>query len=166
VETGHGNVVTAIDLQTAVEFIWREADLLDAREYARWLRLWTAEGHYIVPIERDAADYAAVLNLIYDDAAMRDARVKRLTSRQSMAVTSAARTVRTLSRFIVAGASLDDIDVRCAQHLVEQRRDQMRLVAADITYRLVRRNGELTLDRKIIHLIDSDEALHGISYLL
>ena len=42
----------------------------------------------------------------------------------------------------------------------------MRLVAADITYRLVRRNGELTLDRKIIHLIDSDEALHGISYLL
>jgi 3-phenylpropionate/cinnamic acid dioxygenase small subunit len=154
VETGHGNVVTAIDLQTAVEFIWREADLLDAREYARWLRLWTAEGHYIVPIERDAADYAAVLNLIYDDAAMRDA------------VTSAARTVRTLSRFIVAGASLDDIDVRCAQHLVEQRRDQMRLVAADITYRLVRRNGELTLDRKIIHLIDSDEALHGISYLL
>ena len=162
------NVATEddIDFRAAIEFIWLEADLLDARDYARWLRLWTDDGRYIIPIDRDTDDYAAVLNVVYDDGAMREARIKRLGSGLSMSASPAARTVRTLSRFVIAGSAPGALDVRCAQLLVEQKRDQTHLLAADVTYRLVRRNGGLALDRKIVQLIDSDEALHGISYLL
>jgi 3-phenylpropionate/cinnamic acid dioxygenase small subunit len=171
VEKDHGDAMNAatgqrIDLQAAVEFIWREADLLDTPDYSQWLQLWTSEGRYIIPIEREAADYAAVLNVVYDDGTMRAARIKRLGSGLSMSASSAARTVRTLSRFVIVTAGANEIDVRCAQHLVEQKRDRTRLIAADVSYRLVNRNGELALDRKIVHLIDSDEALHGIGYIL
>jgi len=155
-----------IALQDAAEFIWQEADLLDARDYAAWLRLWTGDGLYIVPIEREAVDHAAVLNLVYDDAAMREARVKRLVSGLSISAMSAARTVRTLSRFVRVEAEPDVLEVRCAQHIAEYKRDGSRVVAADVTYRLVRRDGTLALDRKIVRLIDSDEPQHGIGYLM
>ena len=161
----------AIELQEAVEFIWREADLLDAQDYTAWLALWTVTGHYVIPIERDGEDHAAQLNIIYDDHAMRAARVKRLTSGLSMSAGPSARTCRTVSRF----RRLDDADgttvIRCAQHLVEYKYDRTRILAADVTYRLVRLGAggggpNLALERKVVRLINSDDALFGIGYLL
>lgn len=155
-----------ISLQVAAEFIWLEADLLDRRDYASWLRLWTDGGHYVIPVERDVVDYAGALNIAYDDGAMRDARVKRLTSGLSMSATSAARTVRTVSRFVPLVVLPDSIELRCAQHIVEQKREHTRILAADVTYRIVRGKAGLELDLKVVQLIDSDEAQRGFGYLL
>jgi 3-phenylpropionate/cinnamic acid dioxygenase small subunit len=157
---------THITLQSAVEFIWREADLLDVRDYEQWLRLWTADGKYVIPIERDVVDHAGALNIAYDDGTMREARVKRLRSGFSMSASSAARTVRTVSRFVPLREHADMLEVRCAQVIVEQKREHSRVLAADVTYRIVRGAAGLELDLKVIHLIDSDEAQHGIGYLL
>lgn len=155
-----------ISLQSAVEFIWREADLLDRHDYAGWLQLWTASGIYVIPVERDVTDHASALNIAYDDGAMREARVKRLRSGLSMSASSAARTVRTVSRFVPVQTGPGMIEVRCAQHIVEQKRDATRILAADVTYRIVRGDATLELDQKVIALIDSDEAQRGIGYLL
>jgi 3-phenylpropionate/cinnamic acid dioxygenase small subunit len=155
-----------IELQDAVEFIWHEADLLDARDYESWLRLWTDAGRYVIPIERDVVDYAGALNIAYDDAALREARVKRLRSGLSISAAAAARTVRTLSRFVRVLDQPDVLEVRCAQHIAEQKREHARVLAADVTYRIVRAGDRLALDLKVVHLIDSDEAQHGIGYLL
>lgn len=157
---------THIPLQDAVAFIWREADVLDARDYEQWLRLWTAGGIYVIPIERDVIDHAGALNIAYDDGAMREARVTRLRSGYSMSATSAARTVRTVSRFVPLRDEPGALDVRCAQVIVEQKRDRTRVLAADVTYRIVRTEAGLALDGKVIQLIDSDEAQIGIGYLL
>ncbi len=166
-----------VELQEAIEFIWLEADLLDAHDYPEWLTLWTAGGHYVIPIEReggdsgdghvaDADDHAARLNIVYDDATMRSARVKRLMSGLSMSASPSARTVRTVSRF----RRLDDVDgatvIRCAQHLVEYKYDRTRTLAADVTFRLVRSGAGLAIERKVVRLANSDDALFGIGYLL
>ncbi len=153
-------------LQTAIEFIWREAEMLDARDYDRWLQLWTLNGLYIIPIERDAGDEAAQLNIAYDDGPMREARVKRLKSGLSISAVAAARTVRTVSRFVPVLDEADALEVRCAQHVAEQKREYARVLAADVTYRLVNTGEGIALDRKVIRLIDADEAQHGIGYLL
>jgi 3-phenylpropionate/cinnamic acid dioxygenase small subunit len=155
-----------VELQEAIEFIWLEADLLDSQDYPEWLSLWTAGGLYVIPIERDGDDHAAHLNIVYDDQAMRSARVKRLTSGLSMSASPSARTVRTVSRF----RKLDDVDgatvIRCAQHLVEYKYDRTRTLAADVTFRLVRAGAGLALERKVVRLVNSDDALFGIGYLL
>ena len=155
-----------VDLSEAIEFIWLEADLLDAQQYPEWLALWTATGHYVVPIERDGDDHAAQLNVVYDDQSMRAARVKRLMSGLSMSANPSARTVRTVSRF----RRLDDVDgaavIRCAQHLVEYKYDRTRILAADVTFRLVRAGAGLGIERKVVRLVNSDDALFGIGYLL
>ena len=157
---------TVITLQDAIEFIWLEADLLDRRDYLPWLSLWTQTGVYVIPVDREVTDYAGALNIAYDDGPMREARVKRLRSGLSMSANAAARTVRTVSRFVPLVVLPDAIEVRCAQVVVEQKREAARVVAADVTYRIVRANGGLALDRKVILLIDSDEAQRGLGYLL
>jgi hypothetical protein len=40
------------------------------------------------------------------------------------------------------------------------------MLAADLTYRLVRTRAALMLEQKVVRLINSDEALFGIGYLL
>jgi 3-phenylpropionate/cinnamic acid dioxygenase small subunit len=154
------------DLDAAIQFIWLEADLLDAQDYDPWLALWTSTGHYVIPIQRDGDDHAAQLNIIYDDHAMRAARIKRLTSGLSMAASPSARTVRTVSRF----RRLEDADgttvIRCAQHLVEYKYDRTRILAADVTYRLARADAGFALERKVVRLVNSDDALFAVGYLL
>ena len=157
---------TGISLQEAAEFIWREADLLDELAYREWLKLWTADGLYIVPIDRDAEDHAAALNVLYDDQSMREARVKRLLSGFSMSSAPPARTVRTVSRFRVIEREPGVLSLRAAQHVVEYKYERTRVLAADVTYRLVRAGDDLALDRKVVRLINSDDALFGIGYLL
>ena len=158
--------MNAIGLQEAVEFIWREAELLDAQDYPRWLALWTLTGHYVIPIERTGEDHAAKLNIVYDDHAMRAARVQRLSSGLSMSASPSARTVRTVSRFVLTGTDEHHCIVRCAQQLVEYKYDRTRVLAADVTYQLIRSGNTFDLDQKVVRLVNSDDALFGIGYLL
>lgn len=154
-----------IAFHDAIAFAWREAELLDRLDYPAWLALWSADGRYTVPIDRDGRDPETALNIAHDDAAMRAARVKRLTSGFSMSAAPPARTVRTLSRF-VAEADGDVFVLRAAMHLAEYKYQRLRLIAADVTYRLKVSDKGLCMDEKKVLLINSDEALHGIGYLL
>ena len=157
---------SGISLQEAAEFIWLEADLLDRYDYKPWLKMWTEKGLYVIPIDRDAKDYSQELNIVYDDATMREARVKRLRSGFSMSSAPPARTARTASRFVRIGETADSLEVRCAQHIVEYKFERTRVLAADVTFRLVRRAGELAIDYKEVKLINSDDYVWGIGYLL
>jgi 3-phenylpropionate/cinnamic acid dioxygenase small subunit len=166
VEGSNASEVQAISLQEAMEFIWTEADLLDSQGYIDWLALWTDTGRYVIPIDRDGDDHAAHLNIVYDDHVMRAARVQRLSSGLSISAAPSARTVRTVSRFRLLGARNGVLAIRCAQQLVEYKYSRTRMLAADLTYSLVRRGGGLAMDSKVVRLINSDDALFGIGYLL
>ena len=66
-KTRRGAASRRIELQEAIEFIWLEADLLDSQDYDPWLALWTATGHYVIPIERAGDDHAAYVDLGAED---------------------------------------------------------------------------------------------------
>jgi len=156
----------AITLEEATRFIWAEADLLDRLDYKPWLPLWTANGRYTIPVEHDADDFDNQLNIAHDDAVMREARVKRLLSGFSMSAAPPARTVRTISRFVVTEQEADAIKLRAAMVLVEYKYERTRVLAGDVTYRLLREGGDIKLDRKVVRLANCDDFLHGIGYLL
>lgn len=156
----------ALNLSAVSEFMWREADLLDRRQYEEWLDLWTDDGLYIVPIQREAEDYADVLNYAYDDAKMRKMRVVRLMSRFSMSAASASITIRTTSRFVLESQTGAVITVRAAQHLADYRRDRMALVAADIEATIRQTPDGLKYEKKIVRLANSEDAVSGFAYLL
>jgi 3-phenylpropionate/cinnamic acid dioxygenase small subunit len=150
----------------AIEFIWREAEMLDRRDYRAWLDLWDASGFYVVPIDPQATDFAATLNYAYDDQHMRELRVQRMVSGYSASASDAARTVRTVSRFTLTSDAADVIEVKSAQVIVAYKRGVSTIFAADLTHKISFASGEPRLVEKVIRLIDSTEALSAIGFLL
>ena len=150
----------------AIEFIWREAELLDRRDYRAWLELWDPKGIYVVPIDPDTTDYAATLNYAFDDQHMRELRVQRMTSGYSASASDAARTVRTVSRFTLSSDSADVVEVKSSQVIVAYKRGVSTIFAADLTHKISMASGEPKLLEKVIRLIDSTEALNAVGFLL
>ncbi|BDC38191.1 aromatic-ring-hydroxylating dioxygenase subunit beta [Paraburkholderia terrae] len=153
-------------LARAIEFIWREAEMLDRRDYRAWLELWDASGFYVVPIDPQATDFAATLNYAYDDQHMRELRVQRMVSGYSASASDAARTVRTVSRFTLTSDAADVVEVKSAQVIVAYKRGVSTIFAADLTHKISFATGEPRLVEKVIRLIDSTEALSAIGFLL
>ena len=153
-------------LARAIEFIWREAEMLDRRDYRAWLDLWDASGFYVVPIDPQATDFAATLNYAYDDQHMRELRVQRMVSGYSASASDAARTVRTVSRFTLTSDAADVAEVKSAQVIVAYKRGASTIFAADLTHKISFATGEPRLVEKVIRLIDSTEALSAIGFLL
>ncbi len=153
-------------LQQASAFVWQEADMLDHGEFADWLKLWTDDGLYIVPIDPNETDFDNTLNYAYDDHTMRAKRVTRLTSGESISTTPQARTVRSVSRLRVLGEANGVVTVRGAQDLKEFRKDVLRQHIADVTYELKREAEGFRLQRKVVRLINSTDTLTSIGYIL
>ena len=147
-------------------FIWQEADMLDHGEFAQWLDLWTETATYIIPIDPLETDFENTLNYAYDDHHMRQLRVTRLTSGESISTTPRARTVRSQSRFRVLSDEDGVVTVRCAQNLREFRKDVLKQYTADVTFQLVRAGDSFKIQRKLIQLINSTDTLAGIGYIL
>ncbi|TCK34474.1 3-phenylpropionate/cinnamic acid dioxygenase small subunit [Paraburkholderia sp. BL8N3] len=150
----------------AIEFIWREAELLDRRDYRAWLDLWEPSGFYVVPIDPNTTDFAATLNYAYDDHDMREKRVQRMTSGYSASASDAARTVRTVSRFTLSSDSADLVEVKSSQIIIAYKRGLSTIFAADLAHKISVASGEPRLVEKVVRLIDSTEALSAIGFLL
>ena len=150
----------------AIEFIWREAELLDRRDYRTWLDLWDPNGRYVVPIDPDTTDYAAALNYAYDDQHMRELRVQRMTSGYSISASDAARTVRTVSRFTRSGKDDELVEVKSSQIVIAYKRGASTIFAADLTHRISMAAAKPRIVEKVIRLINSTEALNAIGFLL
>ncbi|RMX07600.1 hypothetical protein D8I35_00135 [Corticibacter populi] len=153
-------------LNEVAAFIWQEADMLDNELYQDWLRLWSGDGLYIVPIDPKATDFANTLNYAYDNAHMRELRVQRLTGGESISTSPEPRTVRMVSRFRVAAEDGDTVTVRCAQFLTDFRKENAHQYTANLIYTLRRHADSFLIDRKVVRLINSDDVLQTIGYIL
>lgn len=167
-ETSAAAVFTDPRLTRAIELIWREADLLDRKDYHTWQHLYTADGRYVVPIDRTTDDFDNTLNMVYDDARMRGMRVVRMTEGYAIAAVDAAVTTRTVSRFVPEHVTDDEVQLRAAQILVAFKRGRHDIWAGDVEYR-IRLGAAATEDRiasKVIRLIDSEDAVPAAGFLL
>ncbi len=161
------NTLTADSkLAHVAEFISLEADILDQYDYKAWLSLWVEEGKYVVPVEPDEENFEDTLNYAYDDAAMRDMRVRRLTSGESMSASHAARTLRNVSRFRILGTEINgDLRVRNAQTLIEYKFDRHRTFAANVEWVLRPEGNSFLIVRKVVRLINGGDSLTGLTFL-
>lgn len=150
----------------AIELIWHEASLLDAKDYRSWDALWTEGGRYVIPIDPDGDDFDTRLNMVNDDGRMRRMRIERLTSGYSMSALSAARTVRTVSRFTVEEPTDETVTLRSAQVLVAFRRDTQQTLGAELTHRIRFTPEGARLDLKVVRLVNSESAVNASGYLL
>jgi p-cumate 2,3-dioxygenase subunit beta len=76
--------ITAVTRADVEDFLYREAELLDAWELDEWLALFTEDCRYVVPCnDAPDGDPARDLVLIDDNALRLSSRVERLNSRKA-----------------------------------------------------------------------------------
>lgn len=153
----------------SIDLVWREAELLDRKDYATWKDLYTADGYYVIPIDPHTTDFAATLNMVYDDARMREMRVNRMTEGYAIAAVDSARVVRTVSRFVPESVSDGEVVLRSAQVLVAFKRGRHDIWAGDLEHTLRLSADGPTGDRiaqKVVRLVDSEEAVPAAGFLL
>ncbi|MFI0448839.1 aromatic-ring-hydroxylating dioxygenase subunit beta [Actinomadura sp. 6N118] len=150
----------------AIELVWREADLLDRKEYDAWRALYTEDGHYVIPIDPETEDFANTLNMVYDDARMRRMRVTRMTEGHAISAVDAARTVRTVSRFVPVEVSDQEVMLRSAQVVVAYKRGTHDLWAAEVTHRIRLSEPDDRIALKVVRLVDSEDVVPAAGFLL
>jgi 3-phenylpropionate/cinnamic acid dioxygenase small subunit len=153
-------------LGRAMAFVWQEAELLDRKNYEAWGALWADDGYYVVPIDPEATDFAASLNYAYDDARMRRLRIDRFASGFSMSAADSASTVRTVSRFTLGATDGDVVEVHSAQVLAAYKRGATTLFAGNLTHRIRFTAEGPRLVQKVIRLVNSQDALNALGFLL
>ncbi|MDR2625910.1 MAG: hypothetical protein LBC37_06215 [Zoogloeaceae bacterium] len=154
-------------LQEVTAFLWKEADLLDRKAHDAWLALWEEKGRYIVPIQPDATDFFNILNFANDDHAMRVMRVNRLRSGEAVSTTPPPRTSRLTASIVIEADDGVTVKARAAQHLYEFHKDRARFYASILEYTLTRSGcGDFRIAQKIVRLLNSDDAIASVGYIL
>lgn len=147
------------------EFLSREADMLDYKEYQDWLQLWSPTGIYIVPTDPNQVDFKNALNIAYDDAHMRALRVERLESGEAVSTLSHQPTIRTVSRIRVLKEQDGMIYVRCGYCLYENQKGSVRPYPANVEFVLKPTSDGFLIENKTVKLLMASDYLATISYI-
>ncbi|MCK8613711.1 aromatic-ring-hydroxylating dioxygenase subunit beta [Gordonia sp. C13] len=151
----------------AIALVWKEAELLDAKDYPAWEALYTDDAHYVIPIDPDTDDFDSSLNMVYDDKRMRRLRVERMMQGYAPSAVAAARTVRVISRFTVSDVNDDTVILRSAQILNAFKRDTFSTIGAELTHTIeLGPDGTDRISLKVARLIDSEDAVSASGYLV
>lgn len=152
----------------AIELVWREAALLDAKDYPTWEDLFTDEGIYVVPIDPETTDYASSLNMIFDDKRMRRMRVERMIQGYAPSAVAAARTARVVSTFVVKEVTDTSVTLRSTQILSAFKRQEFQTIGAELTHTIALGDDAAgdQIHEKVVRLINSEYAVNAAGFLI
>jgi benzoate/toluate 1,2-dioxygenase subunit beta len=155
-----------IDRHRVEQFLFHEAQLMDESRFDEWLALWGEPALYWVPSNRDEIDPRREISLIYDDSVRLQLRVARLKSGFAHAQEPRSRMRRLISNLEIEAASGNEIIVHSNFILAELRRGKQDLFAGRTTHRLRDEGGTLKMISKKVRLINNDEPIDNLTFLI
>jgi len=145
-----------------------EARLADEALYDAWEALWTEDALYWVP-RRPDLDPAKEVSHIYDNRQRIGTRIRQLKSGFRYSQTPASPMRRVLSNIEIARAGADEYEVGANFMLMElaiQSTRNMNFWGGRVLYRLRRVDGKLRMVVKKILLVDADEPIANLAFLI
>ena len=167
-----GAVVT-LAREEAEAFLFEEARLLDEGLFDDWLKLFSPDGMYWLPII-DGSDPEREPSLVYDDAKAREQRVFAIGHRTHYAQRPPSRTIRSISNVQVETGGGGSLAVVRSNLLILEFRlgdrqqvglAQQRLIGARCEHRL-RRDDRWKILLKKVALIDRDVPMLSLSFII
>jgi p-cumate 2,3-dioxygenase subunit beta len=121
----------------AEDFLFREAELLDAWRLEEWAALFTDDGEYLIPpTNMPEGDPETTLFLIYDDRLRLQERAKRLLKRQAHAEFPHSVTRHVIGNVVVRGIRDATAHVTCNFLVTRSRFGKTDLFPGHTEYRL------------------------------
>lgn len=157
-----------VSIEQVHSLLYREADCADEHRFDDWLALWDQAGEilYWVPAGSDDLDPARQISIVYDNRSRLDDRLFRLKSRGAHAARPRARMRRVVSNIVIDSDDGICVRVRANFILAELRKGQQDVFNGRIHYELRYRDGELCIASKKVLLINNDEFIDNLSFLL
>jgi benzoate/toluate 1,2-dioxygenase subunit beta len=148
-------------------FLYAEARLADESDYDGWEALWTDDAIYWVPAGRADADPQREVSVIFDNRSRIATRLNQLRTGKRYAQSPASNLRRLISNVEILGhTGHGDTEVGANFLLLESRARGLQLWGGRTTYRLRRVDGALRLAYKKVVLVNLDEPLPTLGFLI
>lgn len=160
------------DLKARTEaFLYREARLMDEHQYEAWLGLFADECRYWIPSNREDADPAKEVSILYGDRTVLATHVQRLTGGKAYAQSPPSRLRRIVSNVEIVAPSdgavtESEFEVLANFVIFEIRRHTQRIHAGQSRYRLTSIGDDFVIRYKQVNLVGLDEPQENITFLL
>ncbi len=160
--------MSAPDIREVEDFLIDEARLLDARDWAAWNALFTPDGIYWLPAAPGQDDPLRHVSLIYENALLREIRIRRFADTSAFSLQGGPRGWRIVAnaRIDAHDEATDTLTVSSRLMAAEYQRDHTTRFEAFVTHRLVRTEGTFRIALKRVELLDCDSARGDINLYL
>jgi 3-phenylpropionate/cinnamic acid dioxygenase small subunit len=156
-----------LDHHRTEQFLYREARLMDTHAYDEWLALWADEAHYWIPCNGDDVDVMRHVSLVNEDRRGLEDRIHRLKSGAHYAQDPPSRLSRVVSNVeLEPQASPGELIVHSTFNLTAHRRGRIDVVAGRVVHRLVDHDGTVRIAAKKVVLVDNDDLIMNLTYLV
>jgi benzoate/toluate 1,2-dioxygenase subunit beta len=155
-----------LDRGRVEDFLYLEARLMDTHAYDAWLALWTDDALYWVPSNDDDIDPERHVSIVYENRARLEDRIARLKSGAAYAQDPKSRLSRVVSNVEIEETSSGELLVHSVFNLTTLRRRRMDIFAGRSIYRLRSDGDSLKIAYKKVLLINNDEVIHNLTFLI
>ena len=124
--------VSRLEAQHTVEqFLYRQAEILDGRDWDAWMALFTEDGRYWMPASEEQTTGDGQPSIFYEDRNIMEIRLRRVSDDRAWSQQPANRTSHVVSNVIIESvdAASGDLVVRSKFYVAEYRMDEMRYFA-------------------------------------
>lgn len=147
------------------DFLFREAELLDARDYETWLDLFAADGRYWVPLDPAQPEGVAHASIFDEDLALLRMRVGHMGHPLAHGHETPPRTSRIVGNVRLVEQAGERASLTARFHLLEWHEERHRVFAGRLAHRLVRRAEGWRIALKRVDLLDVDAAHESIQII-
>lgn len=160
--------LTRVSEKDLVDFIYREARLLDELLYDEWLSLYAEDGYYWMPLEWQQTDPKLQASLMYEDRLLLTVRVERLAGARTFSQKPKSR-----CQHLLQVPQIDEIDETANVfktytpfHYAETRGDECTFYAGWARHTLRLEDGKLKIVLKRVDLVNFDSAFGNIQLFM
>ena len=154
--------------QELIDFVVREARLIDQQRFDEWLDMYADDAFYWMPLEWNQTDPRLTCSLMYEDKLLLSIRVERLKGARTFSQKPKSR-----YHHVLQTPQVDSRDEAnnsyvtwTPMHYIETRLDEQTLFAVWATHHLAVEDGRLRIKLKRVDLINCDAAFGNIQLFM
>ena len=161
-------MTTSVTKQDLIDFVVKEARLLDAKQYEEWNALFTDDAYYWVPLVPDQPDGIHHTSHLYEDKLLRELRIERLKSPRAFSQQPPSRSHHLLQTPTVESfdADANRYVVRSEFHYTESQGDELQFYVGTCYHHLSVVDGALRMTLKRVNLLNCDAALPAVQLFI
>ena len=126
-----------MELQHEIEeFLYRQSELLDTKQWQAWIDLFADDGVYWMPADPAHKHWDGVPSIFAEDRNLMNVRMRRVLHPDAWSQRPLWGTNHVVSNIIIESYDLDEIMVRSRFHMMELRRDDVRHFAGAYRHHL------------------------------